>query len=248
MTYSVIICEDNQLQLENLKTIIKNYSLFHGDLFPITLAATSPEAILEIVKNNINDNRIYFLDIDLNHKINGLDLAVEIRKNDYKAKIIFTTTMEEMAAQTFKRKIEALGYIIKDQNIELYRDEIHSHLEAIEKRLGADLTKSGKRFKFSVGSETYFINITDILYLKPSTVPHRLNLITKHDYFDFYGKLGVLEKEYPDLFRASRTYLINPENIQRINYKDRTIWFDEYNSVQFSLGKGKALKKIMSKR
>lgn len=245
MSHSIIICEDNTIQLQELTTIINHYSMFHYDLFSIDFSSQVPTDILDYIKKNPKETRIYFLDICLNHKMNGIDLAVEIRKIEPNSKIIFITTHDEMATQTFQFKVEALGFITKDQNIEGYRDEIQDVLNIIEKRIGKKKEKEGKRFIFKIGSETNIIDVDTILYLTTSHIPHRINLITENECYEFYGKIKAIEKEYPTLFKASRAFLINPKNISRIDYKNRVIWFGENESVPFSIGKGKALKEIL---
>jgi len=44
--YPIIVCEDDAAQLEQLHTLIKNYILFHSDLFKIELTANNPNDVL----------------------------------------------------------------------------------------------------------------------------------------------------------------------------------------------------------
>lgn len=245
MPHSIIICEDNLIQLQELATIINHYSMFHQNLFPIEFSSHIPTRVLTFLDQYPQEERIYFLDIELNHEMNGLDLAVEIRKREPKSKIVFTTTHEEMAHLTFKLKIEAIGFIIKDQDIEKYRDEVHDILRVIEKRVGWIRKKTGRRFTFSVGNEAIIIDFSKILYLTTSHIPHRINLITQNECYEFYGKIKDIEKDYPMLFKSSRACLVNPKNINRIDYKNRKIWFGENECIPFSIGKAKALKEIL---
>ena len=100
MSYPIIICEDQFLQLQQLESIIQNYILFHSELFQIKLKTQSPIEVKTYLKQFQPKNGIYFLDIDLNHSISGIDLAEMIRKADVQAKIIFVTTHDELAPLT----------------------------------------------------------------------------------------------------------------------------------------------------
>ena len=51
---------------------------------------------------------------DLGADINGINLGEEIRQLDPTGYIIFITTHAELSHLTFKYKVEALDYIIKD--------------------------------------------------------------------------------------------------------------------------------------
>ena len=60
------------------------------------------------------DTGIFFLDVDLNHEMNGIALASKIREYQPRCFIIFVTTHSEMSFMTFSYKVEAMDYVIKD--------------------------------------------------------------------------------------------------------------------------------------
>lgn len=245
MSYPIFICEDDLTQLQQLKTIIDNYVLFHNEEFYVKMTSQSPDEIIKYVKKFNIQHGIYFLDIDLNHQLSGIDLAKEIRKLDVQAKIIFITTHDEMAPVTFKEKIEAMDFIIKDQPTEQIREKIYSSLEESQLRIDANNDIQKNNFCFSIGSQTYNIEISDVILVETSMVPHRLDLYTKNGKYEFYGKLIDLELMYPKLFRINRSCLINPLNVRKINFLKKWICFDQGIERFFSLGKAKKLKKIM---
>lgn len=124
MSYQIILCEDHTVQLNQLETIIKNFILFHAELFQLRLKTTNPIEVEQFLRKVRPTKGIYILDIDLNHSINGIDLAEKIRAQDVEAKIIFITTHEEMMPLTIQRRVETLGFVTKDQPFESYRAEI----------------------------------------------------------------------------------------------------------------------------
>lgn len=246
MSYPIIICEDNLAQLQQIKTIIDNYILFHDEEFDIKIATQSPDEVIKYLKKFEVINGIYFLDIDLEDKLNGIDLAKIIRSLDVQAKIIFITTHDEMAPVTFKEKVEALDFIIKDQETVKIREDIYSALEESQKRIDTINEVQKKNFCFSIGTQTYNLEISDVILIETSIIPHRLDLYTKNGKYEFYGHLIDLELIYPSFFRISRSCLINPSNIREIDYLKRLIIFEDNLERVFSLGKTKKLKKIMT--
>ena len=108
----IIICEDDLAQLENIKTIIKNYAMMEDNGIEIVLATTNPEEVVQYLKHDQAD--CYFLDIDLSHEITGITLGSKIREADPIASLIYITTHAEMSYLTFIYKLAALDFIIKD--------------------------------------------------------------------------------------------------------------------------------------
>lgn len=148
MSYPIILCEDHAVQLNQLETIIKNFILFHTELFQLCLKTTNPIEVEQFLRKVKPTKGIYILDIDLNHSINGIDLAEKIRAQDVEAKIIFITTHEEMMPLTIQRRVETLGFVTKDQPFESYRAEIVELLVLAQKRIDASRNKKNQAFVF----------------------------------------------------------------------------------------------------
>ncbi|WP_119326624.1 response regulator transcription factor [Companilactobacillus musae] len=245
MSYPIIMCEDDPIQLEQLNKLIKNYILFHSNLFQIKLQASNPQMVIEYLNNQEPQNGIYFLDIDLKSDLDGIQLAEKIRQKDVQAEIIFVTTHDELAPLTLKRKVAALDFIEKDQPLEDYRQEIYDTLDYAQKIIDETRTIQKKTFSFEVGTQVYNLEKNEVVLIEASDIPHRLNIYSTNGKFEFYGKLNELENKYPFLFRINRSCLINPENIQHIDFSVRKIDFDDGLTRKFSIGKAKKLKKVI---
>lgn len=246
MTYPIIICEDNKEQLEYLSELVNNYLLFHDNLLTLALATPSPEEIQHYLVDSNPKKGIYFLDIDLNHTIDGITLAEEIRKYDVQAKIIFTSSHDELVPLTLKRRVEALGFVTKTSDSELFRKEIFELLDLALERFEHIKKKEHRLFTFSVGTRVFNINFDDVLLLESSETPHKLILHTKNGLYEFYGKLNEVAKDYSDLLFINRSCLANPSNMKEINYKTRTIYFDSALYRLFAFGKGPRIKEYVN--
>ncbi|ALS37572.1 DNA-binding response regulator [Enterococcus ureilyticus] len=247
MSYPIIICEDQIIQLNQIETIIQNFILFHNNLFQITLKTQSPEEVKKYLHKFKPKQGIYFLDIDLNHKMNGIELAEEIRSHDVQAKIIFITTHDEMIPLTIKRRIETLGFVVKDQSLESYRAEIVELLALAQHRIDSLKIEQNNAFVFSIGSQTFLLDLQEIYLLEPSALPHRVTLYTKNGQYEFYGKLTDIEKKYPVLFKINRSCLINPKNVREIEFKKRLIYFNAELTRTFAIGKTNRIKERFQK-
>lgn len=246
MSYPIIACEDNFIQLHQLKNVIRNYVLFHDDFFKLELFTRSPQDVLDYLKKFKPQNGIYFLDIDLKNKMTGIDLAERIRKIDSLGKIVFVTTHEELAPMTLRRKVEALGFILKDQSPENFRDEIMEILELARERIIDSRSKINRNFSFSIGKQAYNVHMDEVLYIETSVIPHRLVLQTINGQFEFYGKLNTLETKYPNLFRVSRSCLVNLEKVQKVDFAKRYLRFSEKRQVAFSIRQSKKMKEYFN--
>ena len=110
----IYICEDNKKQLSLFTGYIRDALLIENLDMQIVLASSDPDEILEGMKASSNMG-VFFLDIDLKSRINGLTLAQEIRKLQPRCFIIFITSHSEMGFLTFQYKVEPLDFIIKSR-------------------------------------------------------------------------------------------------------------------------------------
>lgn len=245
MKYPIILCEDSPQQLANLKETIKDYMLFHDNQFELAFSSANPHEIQAFIEEHQIQKGIYFLDIDLSSDMNGIDLAQWIRNYDVGAKIIFVTTHTEMAPMTLKRQVEALGFITKDEYDKM-RSEIFQNLELAYQRIEQTALEDENLnvYSFKIGNETLNFNEKDIILIESSDKAHRVNLITKDGQYEFFDNIGNLEKE-TNLIKVSRSLLINSQNIERIDFKMRIIYFNNEMQRPFSMSKTKALRQAI---
>lgn len=220
---SVIICEDNPKQRKRIETIIKNYIMIEDLDMELTLSTDDPQQVLEHVKDDPKQVRLYFLDVDLQHELSGIALAYEIRKIDNIGKIIFVTTHSEMSYLTFTYKIEAMDYIIKDIPEEIDRRVRECIKVAHERYLSDTVSNKVKFFKVKVGDTIRSIPYDEIMFFESSTVPHKLILHTDTRELEFYGSIRDLEANDECLYRCHKSFVVNKNNIKSINKNLREI-------------------------
>lgn len=241
MKLPIFICDDEQLLLSTYERIIKNTIIINDLEMEVFLATTDISDILSYISKNQITDSIFFLDINLGSPINGLDVAQKIRQVNEFAQIVFITSHKELAFEILKRRISALDFIIKGDNEKIQITEL-----LIERNQKFILNKneSKKFFRFNINQRSININFKNIYLIETSPSPHKIILIGDDIMYEFYGKLSDIEKQYPELKRVHKSYLINPENIISIDFKKREIFFPNETMCTFPLTKLKEIKEL----
>lgn len=217
----VIICEDNLVQRDFIYKEIKNYANFHEPSIELVLCTSMPDEVLSYLSNHQAD--CYFLDIELEHRLDGMDLAVEIRKKDPLATIIFITAHADRLKLTFTYKLAALDFIVKDTP-EQVAFQVKEVLEAaFRKYMQLAEVTSTEFIQIQIGERIKNIAIQDIYYFETSVIPHKLMLYEKNSYYEFYGRLKDFEDLNPSFFRCHKSFLINLQHVKELDKKKRTV-------------------------
>lgn len=215
----VYICEDKETTRKYIEQQVRKIIIIENLNMHIKVSTANPDEIVEEVSNT-KERGIYLLDIDLSHKMSGFDLAKVIRQKDARGFVVFITTHGELALNTFKYQIEAMDYILKDEPDKMI-ERLQSCFLNIHERMESDHTKNSDYFVLRQMDEVRYISLRDIIYFETSTQKHKVNLVTKTEYIEFFGDLKSIEEKTGGQFiRCHRSYLINRECIDTVNAKE----------------------------
>lgn len=240
----VVICEDDSLQNQALFTEINNYAMFHEPSIEVVLCAKKPDEVLKYLKQHKAD--CYILDIELNDDMDGMELAMEIRKNDPLSTIIFKTTHADRLKLTFTYKLAALDFIVKDT-----REQISSQLRdalqaAFSKYKQIGQSEQAAMIQIQIGERIKNIAIDDVFYIETSSTPHKLTLYEKKGIYEFYGKLSEYEQLDASFYRCHKSYLINLQHVIEFDKKERFVQMTNGAVCEVSFRGMKDLKKKIS--
>lgn len=221
----IYLCDDNSRILEFLKTTIEKSIVIHNRDMSIALATQSPDTLLSVV-NQESEQSIYFLDVDLKHPhYDGFKLAQAIRKSDSRGFIIFVTTHGELVAETFKHRVEALDYIVKD-DVQALATRIDACFDSIQARVSHLENRQPQFFTVKIFDEQVHVDLDDILYFETSSKKHRIILHALHETLEFFGSLNDIESALPEQFmRVHRSYIANHDKIKRVLSKEMELEF-----------------------
>ena len=214
MELSVYICEDNNKWRDNLKRMVSDYIALTDYPIEITMVTANPLEVLEAIKSNPPQSSLYILDIDLKNELNGVMLAQRIRELDFFGKIIFVTTHVELSYLTFRHKVEAMDYIIKDEYQSIQK-QIHDCLETTYRFF---LSIAEKKEHFQIKSATGILNIPveDIVYFESHHLSHKLILHTFKKRYEFRGTMKDVLEGSESFSQCHKAYIINRQNVVSI--------------------------------
>ncbi len=216
------VCEDNEDQRERIKNVIEQFIDMEELDMELGIVAEHPEEVLVATKHETVTG-IFFLDIDLQNQMNGMDLARKIREYQPRCFIVFVTTHSEMSYMTFSYKVEAMDFIIKD-NFDDMENRIHQCLLHAKQLYHESSRENFKFFKVKTVGRVQEISYDDILFFEVSSNSHKLVLHGKNQLMEFSGKLKEVKEELDDRFyQCHRSYIVNKDNIAEIKEAERVI-------------------------
>ena len=237
----IYICEDNQKQLELLTKYVHNTLLLHTLNQQLACTVTDPHALLTEVKSS-KETGLYFLDIDLNCDMNGLELAQKIRTYDPRGYIVFITTHSEMATVTFSYKVETMDFILKDEPDSIC-DRIYHCMTAVAEREKILQSQKNNLVTLKVGQFIIPLNQSDIVFIQSDTTPHRLIIHTSHGIQRITASFKELESLLDSrFFRCHHSILLNLDHVVHYDVEKRIVQMDNQESCSVSVRMSSSLK------
>lgn len=234
MLLNIIICEDNKALRMYYQLMIKDYIKMHPEVdMKIILSTGNPRDVDIYMENHDNDIKFFLLDIEFpDSKIKGIDLATDIRKKDLNAKIVFITTHEELTTMIFDRKVEPLDYIAKEIGFDAIKNKLYQDLDISIKRLVPVKERSNNNFEF--GPKPYNIPINQINYFESSEYSHNISLHSIDSIIEFPATLKDIESRLTTFYRAHKSILVNPNNIESIDTRNSRLIFNNGTTCDIS--------------
>lgn len=221
----IYLCEDDKSQLQIWRRLISNAILINEWDMKIKTSATAPSTLLEQMDKQKPENAVYFLDIDFKSNMNGIELALEIRKYDPRAFIIFVTTHDEMALHTLNLKVEPLGFIVKDSPD--FPQQIVECLENVYTKYQVPNNSITDVLSVRTERKIFIIPFDDIYFIEPSTQSHKIRLHKSHEILEFSSSLIDIRKKLDDRFvQCHKAFIANLNHIRRIDKGTYTVYFD----------------------
>jgi len=220
----IIICEDNAMQRKKLEGIIKDELINLKLGLNIVLSTESPMDVVKHLKNNLDKDFIYFLDVDLGNELNGVELAKEIRSYDSKGYIVFITSHAELALLPYKYKVQAFDFILKFDEMVL-TSSISGCLSEAFKDYQNINSREKKSIPIDLGNRIQNFEFEEILFFETTCIDHKLRLHTIKGQFEFYGRMKDLEIKLPSYFyKSHRSYIVNTTKVKSFEKEKKIIY------------------------
>ena len=214
---NIIICDDNKRDLDRVTKIIDIFMKKNKYNCKKHIYTDYNDEFMKLVRTKI-PFRIYILDIETPSR-SGIDVAREIRNKDLDSVIIFLTGHDELGRLILQNDLMFLSFVNKFDNLEKrLNDVMHKAM---------DLVKIKRVMKIDDGTNTYIINLNDILYLSKDTFERKTTIRTDYTEYKVRKSLSQLKEMLDDRFiQTHRACIVNKTRISRINRSKRIIHFD----------------------
>lgn len=213
--FPIYLCEDNPKQRQWLADLIERYVMIED--YPMELACVTgdPDKLL----NNWTDRRgnaVFFLDIDLQHELTGMDVARRIRQFDDSSKIIFVTTKEDYLPLSLRYKVQALDFIPKE-NLEEMTQRVKECLDTINDWRSLN-GQSKQVFTFKQGKSQISLSYDKIRFFATLPQAHTVEVVGVNARYQFYHSMKELVDELAEPFMAiSRSEIVNLDKVVSYN-------------------------------
>lgn len=240
----VYIIEDDNNQRERLTNCIEKIIKKHNLGLEVALSTGKIKDLVCSIEGKGNKG-LYFLDIDLGEDIHGLELAQFIRKHDPNGYIVFVTTHSELNILTFKYKVEAMDFIVKDDflNMETRVEECLINVDEQE-------DASGEVFKdiyvVDMGEKSIGYEKDNIIFFEGNSNSKKVILHGVNRQIEFNGSIKEIEEKVgKNFFRVSKTVLINLDKAETVALSGNYILMQNGETCKIGLGKKGKLLKLM---
>lgn len=211
-----IILDDEKNHAKFLKLNLENYFLKNDLSATVKLATSCYEEVLDYLESNFKIS-VYFLDINLNSAINGIEIAHQIRKIDKCSYIIYTTAHIEYSLDGYKTKtFDFLTKPIKDDDLKRCCDNLFEDYNK-------NKTNDKSYYWLKSGSKIHKIDINEIVYF--NKYRNTIEVTTKKETLKGYDTLKNV-KDIVETFNfvmPNKSMLINIDFIQFIDLKKNYI-------------------------
>lgn len=206
----ILLCDDDSLFLESLRTNIRNILNAHK----IGAVIQTYRYAEEIPNQFLSTYEVFFLDIDFHEKdYSGIDVARKIRQFNPSAVIVFVTNYIEFASDGYE--VQAFRYVLKNKlnlKLEQYLSQIVTKLKSMQETI-----------QISISSEIMTIPLVDILYVEASkhkVFVHVLKSKTQPiTSYCFYATLSSIEEQLSEkgFLRIQKSYLVNMRKLTKFS-------------------------------
>lgn len=222
----IYLCDDEAIWIDKMEQAVLDFTVGSDWELSIVCKAPTPGHLLDCLSHNETWGGIYFLDIGFKSKMNGIELGVKIRESDPEAVLIFVTYHDEMVMDTFRLKLQATDYILKDRGD--IRSQIFETLRTVEDRYDHSAKKlSSPRVRFYANGSYHFLFKNDIYYVESQKNQHKLFVHMKSEVFTVAASLKDVEHQLGGEFIICRRgCLVNPVHVVEANQTTRELIFD----------------------
>ena len=201
-----IVVDDDSKEIEHVCTLIHEVT---DDAKILKFSKITDELKKEI--QNVDEHKVYILDIQLANKISGITIAKLIREVDWVSEIIFITNHDKMFESAYRNVYAVFSFI----------EKFHDFDRRFKKDIRAILKRNfdNKMFKYNANNVELNLFYRAILYITRDTEERKLVIVTPTNKY----KITMTIKEVMDLLdsrfvQCHRSCIVNKDHVEEKNY------------------------------
>lgn len=206
----IIVIEDDKNAQLVVKKILRDLDIFKDEEVQVEYFTKYTNTLKEIIKDS-SEHKIYVVDIELETKVSGIDIAKFIRENDWESEIIFITNHDKMFETTYRSVYEVFDFIEKFHNME---SRLKKDIKTIFKR-----NFDNKMFKFSSRNLNLQIYYRSISYIYRDKEARKIVINTDKTKYAIYmnvsDALNYLDSRFKMVHRAC---IVNMDKVEAFNW------------------------------
>lgn len=243
MAMNIYILEDDFQQQSRIETTVREVLAENNWAYDRIEVNGKADQLLATVDEK-GTHQIFFLDIEIKEeRKKGFEVARKIRALDRHAVIVFVTTHSEFMPLVFQHQVSALDFVDKALPDEAYKAHIEKALGYVEAYKDSPLSETS--FYFKTPNVQIQMPLSDILYIETSPRSHRVILYTETDRMEFTSSLTEILKQCQHLYQCHRSYLVNPQNVQKVDKTTMLVHFHNGMTCLVSRMKLRGLCKVI---
>jgi len=212
----IVVCEDNNVYRKVITENINKLIIGKKINASIVLDCDSPTMVEKFIVENTPN--VFFLDIDLNADLNGIDLAAIIHEKITDSYIVFISQYTNLVFKSFKvRPFDFLPKPITKEDLESVLVEINNdYLKKFD-------VEKPDFLQIKIGGKIYQLPKYEIVFLEKFGNKCIVHTINKTVYC--YQSLDtIFEKlDNSNFIRCHKSFIVNKSFIEQINLADMEI-------------------------
>lgn len=206
------IIEDDSELLHSLSHMLESIFMQHDFDAQVSFQTTDENELLSHIENNKVD--VLLLDIELNSKLKGVEIAEKVRKTNKDCYFIFETAHLEFGLLAYQYK--TFDFISKPVTAQ--------RLEGCITRLFDDISGVTKKF-IRLDNKNTIIAENEVKYIKRDGM--KLIFHTDARDYEIYSSFAKIQNKLPNNFvRCHKSFIANVDNITKVEPMDNVVYFN----------------------
>lgn len=240
----IYLCEDEEIQLSRFSEILDTYLDLNDKNARIISERQNPEETLRDAEEKAGNGSgaLFFIDVQLgNACMNGFDLAQKLKEQSPNCYLVFLTSKDELAYQTYERDLGVLDYIIKRPEYFMEKklnENLKQRFDRIFSKIGKDMeTRKNRMTKIKIesGSKVIEMDLNEILFVQSIKKSHQLEIITCRQRVQTRQTLKKMQEILGEGFvYISKSCFVAKSKIQEIDRKNRFVKLEGEYQLEIS--------------